>query len=171
MKRRFIIITILSALLLSFSYKSATQNTKLFKIERSRDANQIFYEVQTILGNKLNTENPINIYWLRKTEGNKIKPLTWIQQKFAYGLSYTFVSDSLAKFHFVSYDKKDFYLMKDNHDNFRVFTKLNNQFVIVDRIYIHLTGGTFWVPKIPKIELHATVPKSKEKIVEIVKPN
>lgn len=144
--------------------------TKLFKIERSKDANQIFYDLHIDDDKTLNIDNPIDIYWVRKTEKNKVKPLTWIQQKFAYGLKYSFKNDSTAQFNFVSYDKKNFFLKKDVDNTFKVFTQINNHLVVVKKIYIHITGGTFWVPKIPKIELHAFDKKLNKNIIEIIKP-
>lgn len=163
------IIIISSFFLFSFNSNNQTKN-KLFKIERSKDANQIFYDVHIENEEILNTDTPINIYWVKKSDGNKIKPLTWIQKKLAYGLEYSFKNDSLAQFHFVSYDKKDFFLKKDIDHKFKVFTKINNHFVIVKRIYIHITGGTFWVPKIPKIELYAYDKILNKEVIEVIKP-
>ncbi len=165
-----VLIFVISFFLFSFSNKYTNSDDNLFKIERSKDANQIYYDVQTIPSGELNHETPINIYWIKKTDGNKVKPLTLIQQKWAYGVDYTFKNDSLAQFHFVSYNKRDFILKKDSDNKFKVFTKIDNHYVEVKRIYIYITGGTFWFPKIPKIELYVYDKILKQTIIEVINP-
>lgn len=83
------LLLILSVLLSSFQDGSTSRNhNQSFRIERSKDANQIFYDINITSENKLNQENPIKIYWVKHTNKGKIEPLTWIQQKYAYGLKY-----------------------------------------------------------------------------------
>ena len=97
--KRSIITLIIGSFLLSFTpidKINAKSDASLFKIERSKDENQIIYDLNKNNKNELRKENPISIYWIRKTEGGKVKPLTWIQQTYAYGLKYTKVSDGRA---------------------------------------------------------------------------
>ncbi|MDT8410884.1 MAG: DUF4833 domain-containing protein [Vicingaceae bacterium] len=163
-------ILLILPLFLGFSNPTKNNNASLFKIERSKDANQIFYDVHFIEKNKLDLKNPISIYWIRNTEGGKIKPLTWIQQNYAYGLEFTKTSEKMAQFHFVSYDKRSFTLKQVGKECFKVFTQLNDKEVIVNRIFIQIDGGTFWFPKISKVELHTQDPTTKKEIVEIINP-
>lgn len=169
MNRNWIYI-LLFPLLFSFSDKTGDAKKSLFKIERSKDANQILYDVHTISKNQLNKNNPISIYWIKKTEGNKIKPLTWIQQHYAYGLDFTYTSEKMAQFHFVSYNKRSFTLKQNEKECFKVYTQLNGKEVIVNRIFIQIDGGTFWFPKISKVELHAQDPTTNKKLIEIINP-
>lgn len=154
------------------SFINETQNDSyhLFKIERSKDANEIFYDINLEKTGTLSITEPIYPYWRRQTEGGAIKPLTWIQQHYAYGLEYIYSSENYAKFHFVSYKKRDFVLKKDSSGDFKVFTQLNNKEVEVNRIFIQIDGGTFWFPKISKVELHTNDPVTNKNIVEIIKP-
>ena len=172
MKRVGFIISC-SFFLFSFSIKenkNDISSNALFKIERSKDDNAIFYELRTSSNNSLDKENPINIYWIRNTEGGKTKPLTWIQQHYAYGLEFTSSSQQKAKFHFVSYDKKDFILKKNVEGDFKVFTIKDKKEVIVNRIFIQIDGGTFWFPTISRVELHTTDPITNIDEVEIINP-
>lgn len=166
----FYILLLFLPLILGFSTKTDKASKSLFKIERSKDGNQIFYDVHTVTNDKLNVKNPITPYWIRKTEGNKIKPLTWIQEHYAYGLNFTYSSEKIAQFHFVSYDKRSFTLKQYKKDCFKVFTELNGKEVIVNRIFIQIDGGTFWFPKISKVELHAIEPNSGVELLEIIYP-
>jgi hypothetical protein len=128
----------------------------LFKVGRTKDANEIFYDINLTSNGSLNVENPINIYWIKKTKGGTTEPLTSIQTKFAYGVDYLSKNEHSAVFQFVSYDKRTFTLKKDNKGVFRVFTSVRNKEVIVNQIYVYIVGGSFWFPTVPKVELHAT---------------
>lgn len=156
--------------LLFVGFISPSPSPNLFSIGRSKDANEIFYTINLDNSYKLNTENPINVYWIKKTESNKIEPLSWIQKKFAYGLVYLSKSENYAKFRFAAYDKRVFELKKNKNNEFKVFTISGNKEVEVNRIYIYITGGTFWMPEIPKVELFATVSGTDKKIKETIIP-
>lgn len=141
----------------------------LFQIERSKDKNAIYYDLNMSNG-RLNKENPIDVYWIKHEQGETIEPLTWIQQKYAYGIRYLSKGTENAEFQFVSYDKRNFYLRKDKHNNFRVYTISDNRVVEVKRIFIQIDGGTFWFPQISRVELHASEPLSSNTLIEIIKP-
>ncbi|PKP47920.1 MAG: DUF4833 domain-containing protein [Bacteroidetes bacterium HGW-Bacteroidetes-12] len=171
MKIFYFLLLVFSISFYSFKNSaSKSDGSSLFKIERSKDGNQIFYNAHTVSENKLDIENPITIFWIRKTEGGAIKPLTWIQQRYAYGLHYTKISETSAQFHFVSYDKRSFTLKKDKKDCFRVFTNLNNNEVLVEKIFIQIDGGSFWIPKISHVKLYTKEQATGKEMIEIIKP-
>jgi len=146
-------------LIASFTLMSAgnpAASYSLFKVGRTKDANEIFYDINLTSKGGLNVENPINIYWIKKTKGGTTEPLSSIQTKFAYGVYYLSKNERSAVFQFVSYDKRTFTLKKDNKGVFRVFTSVRNKEVIVNQIYVYIVGGSFWFPTVPKVELHAT---------------
>ncbi len=170
---KYLLAVSLIVLLSSFRFfeiNDEVNKNHLFKIERSKDANEIFYDINTAKTGQLNINNPINPYWIRATEGGLLKPLTWIQQNYAYGLQYVYKSENYVKFRFVSYKKRDFVLKRDLQGNFKVYTQLNQKDVEVNRIFIQLDGGTFWFPKISRVELHTKDPLTNIEIVEIIKP-
>jgi len=156
--------------LLITGFKVPPEDTSLFSIGRSKDANEIHYALNLDEYNALNAKNPIQVYWIKRTRKNKIVPLTWIQQKFAYGIVYLSKSENYAKFRLAAYDKRVFELKKNKNNEFKVFTMSNNMEVEVDRVFIHITGGTFWIPKIPKVELYATLSRTDKKIKETIIP-
>lgn len=166
----FILVFVLAFGLLFVGFCIPSSSPILFSIGRSKDTNEIFYSINLNNSGKLNTDKPINVYWLKRTENNKIEPLSWIQNKFAYGIVYLSKSETSAKFHFAAYDRRIFELKKNKQNEFKVFTISANKEVEVNRIYIYITGGTFWFPEIPKIELFATISGTDIKIKEIIVP-
>ncbi|MBT7142789.1 MAG: DUF4833 domain-containing protein [Bacteroidetes bacterium] len=171
-KNRTLFILIISFILISFTAKEENHgiSKSLFKIERSKDSDEIVYDINLTTFGKLNTENPINIYWIKHTNSNKIEPLSWIQKKFSYGLTFLDIGDNKAKFQFVSYGYRNFEIKKNTNGDFKVFTNSQNKEVAVKRIFIQIDGGTFWFPNITKVELHAIDIKTGKDLIETIVP-
>lgn len=161
-------ITIL--VILTLSIVSSSAQGVLFKIERSKDANEVIYLLNLEKGNKLNLQDPIQVFWLKRTENNKYKPLTWIQQNFAYGLVYLEKNDSYAKFHFAGYNGRIFELKKNEYGHYKVYTSFENKVIEVTRIFIQIDGGSFWIPIIPYVELIGYDISSFRLLTQKIKP-
>ncbi len=146
------------------------QNASLFKITRNKDANEIFYNVKKLANGKLNGQEPIDVFWIKHVDSVRKEPLTYIQKKYAYGLSFISITDYEAKFKFVSYDKRSFTLKKNKAGTYRVFTVSQNREVEVSKIFLHIHGGSFWFPKITAVELHGTDAATGASIKEIIQP-
>lgn len=58
----------------------------LFHIERNKNANIVQYDALVDSNGMLHTKEPVVAYWIRLANKGEIKELTWIQEKFAYGL-------------------------------------------------------------------------------------
>ena len=56
--------------------KIAKSKTALFKIGRSKDANEIYYTVKITPDGNLDLKNPIRIYWIKFTKNGAIEPGT-----------------------------------------------------------------------------------------------
>jgi hypothetical protein len=145
-----------------------TNDNSLFKIGRSKDANEIYYEVKTTPGGLLDIKEPIKIYWIKYTDNNAIEPLTLVQQKFAYGLKFLKVNSESAEFQFVSYSKRTLSLRKNSDGNYGVFTEVDGKKVELERVFIQIDGGTFWFPKITRVEVHAKKAEAGELLVEVI---
>ena len=163
------IILFMITLLMSNNVNSQSKGELLFTIGRNSDANIIMYSLNT-KDDKLDQTNPIAIHWLKKTEKNAIKPLTWVQNNYAYGIKYITNTDSLARFRFVSIEDKTFELRKDKEGAFKVYTAYDGAEVMLDRIFVHIEGGTFLMPNVDRVEMYA-FGKDKKSCVEVIKPN
>ena len=143
-------------------------NNLLFKIERSRDADEIYYEVNTMADGTLDTDNPIRIYWVKHTENGHTEPLTKIQKSLAYGLKYLTVTPETAEFQFVSFEQS-LILQRTKNGIFRVFSDIDGQKVEVHQIYIEFLNNSFWFPKIGKVEMVATIPNTRKILAKEIK--
>lgn len=147
-----------------------SKNAALFKIGRSKDTNEIYYEAKTIQDGSLDLKEPIKIYWIKYTKHGAIESLTKIQQHFAYGLKFLAVTSEEASFQFVSYSKRTLKLRKTAENNYGVFIYVDEKEVELERVFIQIDGGTFWFPKITRVELHARKREAGELVVEVITP-
>jgi hypothetical protein len=146
----------------------------LFYVQRTFNTNTIIYELNLNSKGELNTQDPFNIHWINYASDNSSEGLNYIQRKYAYGLEVKLLDAEKQTyvFNFVSYKKKKLYLMKSPIDNkYHVFSDINNRLVALDRIFIQIEGGSFWVPHIVYIEVSGTdIAKNNEPVVERVIP-
>lgn len=175
MKPKGIFFSVIFFSLISFAFNGSgdpefTGSKHLFKIGRSRDANEIVYEINLDSSGKLNSSNPIRIYWVKKTDNGQVEPLTWVQNRYAYGLHFINVSDYKADFQFVSYGERTFTVKRTSENVFKVFTMSQDKEVEVNTIFIQIDGGSFWVPTIPKVDLYAYDTQSGLPVVETIHP-
>lgn len=138
----------------------------LFKIQRSKDANEIHYDIKLDNKGLLNTAEPIDVHWVKY---GAVVPLTDIQKKYAYGLHILSVKPGEIHFQFVSYNKRSFILKRITANTFKVYVNSCGKQVELQRIFIQLDGGTFWVPRISKVELHG-MDATGNSTTEIIKP-
>ncbi len=145
----------------------------LFYVQRTINANTIVYTLNQDKDGNLNEKEPIKVYWVKYAQGGKVDPLTYIQKNYAYGVQSKMI-DSEKKsfsFEFVSYHKKQFYLLKSGADNkYHVYGYINNKLTILNNILVKIEGGTFWVPNVKYVEVKAFDPSASAEVTEIIKP-
>ncbi|WP_372776649.1 DUF4833 domain-containing protein [Mangrovibacterium sp.] len=141
----------------------------LFKIERSRDADEIYYEVRVTEDGHLDQKNPIDIYWIRHTKNGAVEPLTRIQRKLSYGLNFLDITNDQAHFRFAAFSKV-MTLQKTADGRYHVFTRVNGQNAEVERIFIQFDGGSFLLPKISRVELHVFSAETNKHYAELIHP-
>jgi len=69
----------------SNSFSKDLECRHLFKIERSKNANIVQYDVQLTPDGKLYPKEPVIAYWVRLAEDGRRRELSFIQKKWAYG--------------------------------------------------------------------------------------
>ena len=125
-----------------------------FYLQRDPNTNTVVYALNRTPQGTLNEEEPIQGYWIRYAEQGQKQELSYIQRKFAYGLKTKKLGKDNYEVRFVSYAKKLLYLRKTPQDNqYRVYTTINQKECILDRIFVRIEGGTFWVPNVLYVEL------------------
>lgn len=154
---------------LKFPVPKGIQN-KLFYMQRDPNTNTIIYELNVNSAGELDKENPVKVYWLRYQEKGQREDLSYIQKKFAYGLQTKSIGNNEYELRFVSYKKFPLYLRKSDADNkYHVYATVNNKKIQLDRIFIRIDGGTFWIPNVKYVELRGANPTNGSQMLERIK--
>lgn len=150
--------------------KSYAQEELLFKITRNQDANEVLYHVNYNSRGEVDSSAPIAGYWMRYEDGGQSRSLNVLERRYAYGLRFLKTDDEKEWFQFVSYNKRDFYLKQNKRGEYGVYTDFEDGPIKIHEIYLHLQGGTFWLPKITQVDLHGTDSNGKPVEKSVLNP-
>jgi len=143
----------------------------LFRIERSRDADEVWYTIHSNPDGSVNHEIPVQVFWMRKSTDNRTAPLTGIQKKFSYGIQSIDPDPSSGdtwNFKLAAYNNRMFVLKKTEDGRYGVFTISQESEVKVTKLYIKFDGGTFLAPAIAYVQLTGIDPRTGAEIREII---
>jgi hypothetical protein len=145
----------------------------LFYLQRTTNTNTIVYELNTEKDGSINKEEPIHAYWIRYMEDGRMAELNYIQRKFAYGLNHTLLDEAkqIYKLNFVSYEKKDIKLAYSARDKrYHAYLQVGQKNIELNRIYVRVEGGSFWLPNVPYIEIQGRDAATGQYVKEKIKP-
>ncbi|WP_432713173.1 DUF4833 domain-containing protein [Pedobacter sp.] len=143
---------------------------QLFYLQRDPNTNTIICELNLDKNGVIVKDEPIKVYWMRYGDKGEKKELNYIQRKFAYGIEAQELGNDKYKLSFVSYKKFPMYLMKSETDQkYHVYVTANNKKIQLDRIFVRIEGGTFWVPNVKYVELTGKNPKNNASLIERIK--
>lgn len=144
---------------------------KLFYVQRDPNTNTIVYDLNYTGVGQLDTDDPVHVYWIKYNERGQKEELNFIQRKFAYGLVTKPLVNGKFDVRFVSYKKFPLYLMKSATDNkYHMYATIAKKQAILNRIFLKIEGGTFWLPNISYVEVKGIDPATGKEIMERFKP-
>ncbi|MCD0489755.1 DUF4833 domain-containing protein [Pedobacter sp. MC2016-14] len=143
---------------------------QLFYLQRDPNTNTIICELNVDAKGMVNKAEPVLVYWIRYNDKSEKQDLGYIQRKFAYGIHSEAIGNDQYKLNFVSYKKFPMYLMKSDQDKkYHVYVTANNKKIQLERIFLRIEGGTFWVPNVKYVELKGLNPVNNTPITERIK--
>jgi hypothetical protein len=145
-------------------------NERLFYVQRTPNANTIVYDLNLNSDGKLNSGQPVKAYWLRYADKGQKEELNYIQRKFAYGLNAKALNNGSYDIRFVSYKKFPLTLMKARDGKYHIFALIAQKQIILNRIFVKIEGGSFWLPNVVYVEIKGTDPETGKEIVDRFKP-
>ncbi|WP_210522099.1 DUF4833 domain-containing protein [Hymenobacter terricola] len=142
---------------------------QLFYLQRDPNPNTVIYQLNVNSAGQLNEKEPVRVFWIRYTEQSQQQDLSFIQRRFAYGLTAKKLALNKYELKFAAYNKVPFYLQRSGVDKtFHVFTVIANQQIALTRVYLHIEGGTFWVPNVKYIEFKGWNAATQQPVVQRV---
>ncbi len=142
----------------------------LFYVQRDPNTNTIVYELNTGANGELNAEEPVHVYWIKYNEHGQHEELNFIQRKFAYGLTQKALGNGKYDIRFVSYKKFALTLMKSADGKYHIYATIAQKQAILNRIFVKIEGGSFWLPNVVYVELKGTDTATGQEIVDRFKP-
>jgi hypothetical protein len=152
-------IVLLGALLLiphcSPCFGKELKSEHLFKIERSKNANIVQYDVQMTPDGRLYAKEPVIAYWVRLAKNGQREDLSFFQRKFAYGFKATYNDrTNTATVEMAAKIGRKIIVEKIN-DAYQAKTRIDGHPAIIRKIFItSIEGGR--LPKVDSIELFGT---------------
>jgi len=126
----------------------------LFYIQRDPNINTAIYTLNYQENGKIDKSNPIKAYWIRYAEKGVKKDFTYVQRKFAYGIESKALINEEFELQFVSYKKLPLTLKKtDSDQKYHVFVNVNQKKIQVEKIFVRIEGGSFWLPNVKYAEV------------------
>jgi hypothetical protein len=139
----------------------------LFYIQRDPNINTAIYTINYLENGKIDKSNPIKAYWIRYAEQGVKKDFTYIQRKFAYGIESKALINEDFELQFVSYKKLPLTLKKtDSDQKYHVFVTVNQKKIQVEKIFVRIEGGSFWLPNVKYAEVTGIDVSSNKIITE-----
>ena len=139
----------------------------LFYIQRDPNINTAIYTINYQENGKIDKSNPIKAYWIRYAEKGVKKDFTYIQRKFAYGIESKALINEEFELQFVSYKKLPLTLKKtDSDQKYHVFINVNQKKIQVEKIFVRIEGGSFWLPNVKYAEVTGIDASSNKMITE-----
>ncbi|RYF85063.1 MAG: DUF4833 domain-containing protein [Chitinophagaceae bacterium] len=142
----------------------------LFYLQRSNDSNTVIYELNKEFEKQLSNADPVSVYWIRYEKGGRKENISFIESRFAYGLTARKSNDTNYELRLVSYPAQALYLVKSRDGQYNVFTKINGKLSVLNRIFINVEGGSFWSPNVTYIQLNGVEVGSGKKTEQKIKP-
>jgi hypothetical protein len=139
----------------------------LFYIQRDPNVNTAIYTINYDENGKINKSNPIKAYWIRYAEKGEKKDFNYMQRKYAYGIESKTVNNEEFELQFVSYKKLPLTLKKiDSDQKYHVFVSVNQKKIQVEKIFVRIEGGSFWLPNVKYAEVTGIETSSNKTITE-----
>ncbi|WP_090971750.1 DUF4833 domain-containing protein [Parapedobacter composti] len=146
------------------------EHRQLFYLQRDPDENTVVYQLN-MENNAVDPEKPVNIYWIRYAEGGKRKGLNFVQQTMAYGISHKILENGDFELRLAAYRQLPLRLSYcQKRKKHVVLATINNHEVILDRIFVRITGGSMFSPDIAYFELSGRDTATLARVTQRIKP-
>lgn len=166
-----VLISFISATLLipveSLSKDRQTQH--LFRIERSKNANIVQYDVQVQEDGKLDPRQPVVVYWIRHAKEGQKEDLKWAEKNFAYGFKAKYNAETnTADIDMVAKINRKI-TVQEVGGEYRAETIIDGKSAYLDKIFIS-SKGSGMSSKINYMEFFGKDINSEEDRYEKFKP-
>lgn len=124
----------------------------LFYIQRNKNANTIIYEARSNAHGVLDAKEPVSVFWIRYTDGDKREPLNALENKLAYGVRHKTTKGGTAWMEFVASKEHPFRVEITPSGQAEARMLINGRYARLDHVEVQAKEHGFW-PKILHVDL------------------
>lgn len=116
---------------------------RLFYLQRNLNANTIVYDANFKSDGTLDSENPVNVYWIRFEDGGNTMPLRKLERKIAFGIKHEKLRSSEHDYSIsiVSFNDRQIYLKQEAPFKVTAYIEINGSKRPIDHIYVQAAEG------------------------------
>ena len=144
--------------------------SRLFYLQRSSNSNTIVYDVNILGNQKINPKEPVEVYWMRYNSDGAKKALSFVERKFAYGLSFDRINSDVYTINLTAYADRDITIFINGEGKAEAHLVINGQSARLKRIYLDISGSGFWT-SVNSVELMGIDLKNNQLDTEKFDPN
>lgn len=141
----------------------------LFFLQRSQNANTIQYDINLETDGSINSDDPIDVYWLRYNGNGERRDLKWVERKMAFGVRHKQLGNGVFEIKMIAYDDRRIIVHQNSEGEIDAKMKINGRTVRFKNIFIDMVENG-WFPTIKSIELFGQDLQTGEKVYERFNP-
>jgi hypothetical protein len=141
----------------------------LFRVERSKNANVVQYDVRVGADGRLDPDEPVVAYWVRLAGDGRQEPLTWVQRKFAYGFDAHLAAQRDAAVLEMAAPIGRPLRVRRIAGAWRAETRIDERPALIERIYVRSDDAGTW-PRVLYVELHGSDAETGAPVFERLVP-
>lgn len=147
---------------------SALPSRELFTLARNTNANVLKYAVHTRRDGLLDSDNPIEAYWLMFAENGRREELTWTERQLAYGFSTSNSSPYGCLLRLTACPERELRVHMIDAA-FRVEVVISGKLATLKRIFVFAESHAF-LPSVRYVEISG-ISASGKRVTERLLPN
>ena len=139
----------------------------LFYIHKNTNPNAVVYSLNLAANNKIDPQEPIEVFWRRYQEDGRKKKLAWLEKTFAFDFKVKPVSgkDNTFAFSLIAMKEKQLYATQNKKGEPIVFMTISGKTALLEKIYL-MVDDTKRIQSVSSMELFGKDPKTGQLIYE-----
>ena len=139
------------------------EENQLFYLQRDPNTNTVIYTLN-INDGEIDEDSPVKAHWIRYAEDGQRSDLSFIQRRMAYGVHHKKINENEYDIRIQAYKDLPIRIKYSaSTKKYQAYTKIENQEILLKRIFVRISGGSLFNPDVEYIEVSGIDPQSKSK--------
>jgi len=150
------------------SFEDGTMAQRLFRIERSKNANIVVYDARIKTDGRLDDREPVVAYWLKLAEDGGYEKLSRLERRFAYGFKTQFADDNTLVLNMSAKIEREITVdIRDGRS--RALVDIDGRRSVLGKVYVESIERKLW-PRVEFLELYGSDVATGEETYERIYP-